>query len=238
MRVWPRFFVGEETQTSYHLLKVHLARGPSVLPAQAGLVSWEATLVTSNPSPIWIPGLRGSVTQTRFQPSNERESLKLMSMSPIALLSKSLLMVVALMTCLSGCITAIGPLHQIDTEVRPNDAERDLMSAFLGYGIPLVERNLDGRVRSGQFLPLQVWGDLAKERVICGASEETDPQMREEPDVIEIVATIRTRTQAGTRVDLDSSGWSESREGKRTRCRLTKRFSEEILAQVGSGRRW
>jgi hypothetical protein len=131
-----------------------------------------------------------------------------------------------------GCLGGFSQVYQEDTPLSPNDAERSLKSAFATFQIPVLERSPNGRVRSGTFDPQQVWGSLALDRVICGADESVDGKLHPVPDEFEIVATIRTRHQAGTRVDLDGFGHILSEEGKKISCRLRETFANSILAAM------
>ncbi len=145
----------------------------------------------------------------------------------------------ALLLLLGGCLGGLSRVYQEDTPLSPNDAERALERAFAEYQIPVVERNPNGRVRSGPFDPRQVWGGLAVERITCGADESADGRLRPTPEEFEIVATIRTRHQAGTRVDLDGYGNIRSEEGNKIPCRLTGAFANSILSAIpGSFRGW
>ena len=131
-----------------------------------------------------------------------------------------------------GCIGGFSQVYQEDTPLSPNDAERFLESAFATFQIPVLERSPNGRVRSGTFDPQQVWGSLALDRVFCGANDSVDGRLHPGPDEFEIVATIRTRHQAGTRVDLDGFGYILSDEGKKIHCHLKETFANSILAAM------
>ena len=138
-----------------------------------------------------------------------------------------------------GCLGSLSQVYQEDTPLNPNDAERSMESAFASFQIPVLERSPDGRVRSGTFDPERVWGSLALDRVSCGADESVDGRLHEVPDEFEIVATIRTRHQAGTRVDLDGFGHILSEEGKKIPCKLRENFAHSILAAMpGSLEGW
>ena len=145
---------------------------------------------------------------------------------------------VVLSSVLSGCLGGISPVRQIDTGLQPNNAERILERTFVRLQIPLAEKAMNGRVRSGSFDPQQVWGSLTASRVSCEAGQKGDARMAPEPYELEINATVRSRSRAGTRIDLDSFGWGRGPDGHPVRCFLKEGFAQEILAGVRSDDRW
>lgn len=130
-----------------------------------------------------------------------------------------------------GCLAGISPLFQEDTPLSANDAERALEMAFAQHQIPVLERSPDGRVRSGPFNPEEAWGGLAMDRITCGADQLADRRSYRLPEEFEVMARIRTRHQAGTRVDLDGHGQTHT-NGEKTPCTLTRSFASSILAAI------
>jgi hypothetical protein len=101
---------------------------------------------------------------------------------------------------------------------------------FAQYQIPLVERMLDGQVRSGDFMVEEVWdGATAAGRVSC----EGDSEGNALANVARIRMSVMLRASDG-RVVLTSEGRTmEVPEGGRSvRCRLSEPFVDEILTAV------
>jgi hypothetical protein len=124
------------------------------------------------------------------------------------------------------------PVFQQDTPLSANDAERAMERAFAQYQIPVLESLPNGMVRSGSFSPEEAWGGLAMDRIRCGADESGDPRSYRLPETFEVIARIRTRHQAGTRMDLDGHGKTLSDDGKSLPCTLTGSFAHAVLAAI------
>lgn len=132
----------------------------------------------------------------------------------------------------SSCISVVGPLRQKETSLLPAEAERQIQLIFAEFSIPVAERRLDSRVRSGKFNPMKVWGVMALERVQCGADPNADPKTAAEPYELEVVMTIRDSARGSTRVSLESYGRGRSPGGEEKRCSLTTSFQNLVLSAV------
>jgi hypothetical protein len=135
-----------------------------------------------------------------------------------------------LLVGLTACAGALSPVSQAKTILAPNDAERSVEHTFAAYGIPVVEHALDGRVRSGRFDPTATWGAQVADRVVCGP--DTEGELHARPTELEVIATIRTSMQQGTRVELESYGHGLNDQGAKVPCRLAPATADDILAAL------
>ena len=112
----------------------------------------------------------------------------------------------------------------------PSTVEAAGESAFARYQIPVLERSLDRRVRSGSFDVHRVWDpSTVAARVQCGADGYGDPAAGAEGD-IRLSVELRL---SPNRVALSSSGSQKAPEGEgERRCRLTDAFAEELLGAI------
>jgi hypothetical protein len=138
---------------------------------------------------------------------------------------------------LAGCVGSFSTLYQLGTDLSPNEAERRIELAFQSHQIPLLEKNPDGRVRSGRFDPDEVWGGTAEEKMVCGEPEENEERGRIEPTELEVLVTIHARGTAGTQLSIESYGKGRRANGEEVPCRLEPELSVAILASARASRR-
>ena len=75
---------------------------------------------------------------------------------------------------LVACAGSYSPVHQVTTYLPARDVEQRLEQAFASLGLPVVEHARDGRVRTGRFDPVAVWGGRTSGYVRCGRGGEDD----------------------------------------------------------------
>jgi hypothetical protein len=87
-------------------------------------------------------------------------------------------------------------------------------------------------VQSGPFDPYEAFGALMTDRVVCGSWPD-DPSASSVRGVrLEVIATIRSNRQAGTRVEIESYGRGRLEAGTELSCRLSSSAVEELLASI------
>lgn len=136
--------------------------------------------------------------------------------------------VVLLVTLSAGC-GSVSPSYKARSGLPPNDAERRVEQAFVAFGVPVVERTLDGRVRSGRFDPREVFAGQVAERVSCGAISDVGRLSSVHPFELEVLATIRSNAVNGTRIELESYGRGRDSRGKDVQCRLSSSAAAALL---------
>lgn len=134
----------------------------------------------------------------------------------------------ALALLLAGC-GSVGHVHQAPSALPPNDTERRVEQAFVSLGLPVYERRLDGRVRSGRFDPREVFAGRLDERVSCGATSDVGARTNVSPLELEVLATIRFNAARGTRIEVESYGRGRDPNGKEVRCRLSQSAAVALL---------
>lgn len=133
-----------------------------------------------------------------------------------------------LLAFLAGC-GSVSLVQRARSELSPNETERKVEVAFQYFGIPVAERTLDGRVRSGRFDPREVFAGQLRERVSCGATSDVGSLTAVRPFELEVLATIRSNAVNGTRIELESYGRGKDPNGKEVPCRLSSSAVAEIL---------
>ena len=133
-----------------------------------------------------------------------------------------------LLLFLGGC-GSLSLLHEARSGLPPNDTERRVEQTFQSFGIPIAEKTLDGRVRSGRFDPREVFAGQLHERVSCGAATDEGVLTEVRPFELEVLATIRSNRVNGTRVEIESYGKGWGPDGKEIPCQLSRSAVEAIL---------
>jgi len=129
---------------------------------------------------------------------------------------------------LVGC-GSLSLVHEAPSGLPPNETERKVEVAFQYFGIPVAEKTLDGRVRSGRFDPREVFAGQLHERVSCGATTEVGSLTAVRPFELEVLATIRSNRANGARVEVESYGKGLGPDGKEIPCQLSRSAVEAIL---------
>ncbi len=133
----------------------------------------------------------------------------------------------------TGCLGSFSQLHDSETPLEPNEAEVRIERAFSALGIPLLERNMDGRVRSGKFDPYLAFGARWPDRMSCNhlLGAGTDRDVR--PIRLEVIASIRSAR--GTRVQIESYGAARKADGEEISCRLSEEALQVLRQSVQRG---
>lgn len=139
-------------------------------------------------------------------------------------------------TLAAAACGSMSPTSQVLVPEPPNSVERRVEQAFATYGIPVTERAPDGRVHSGAFDPQSVWGAVSGERVSCGVEGMSGSGSQAVPFRLEVMATLRTNRQQGTRVVIESYGRGRRPDGSEVRCRLDPTVVEGLLGAVAGTR--
>jgi hypothetical protein len=122
----------------------------------------------------------------------------------------------------------------------PLTLERRGEGAFVQYLIPVSERVINYRVRSGPFRADEVWGPGVADRVACGGDQTANLLAHGMPVELHVEVRISPRS-TGTRVYLDSSGHTVpyDEDDPAVPCRLNAVFAEELLTVIaGPGERF
>ena len=129
---------------------------------------------------------------------------------------------------LIACAGRFSPVHQVETYLPAREAEQRLEQAFASLGLPVVERARDGRVRSGQFDPVAVWGGGASNYVVCGHGGDDDPAAH---DIrLEVIGLLRERASRSVRVEIESYGAGRNDKGAEIPCRLSESGVDALLS--------
>lgn len=133
---------------------------------------------------------------------------------------------------LCGCAGSLSRVERMDTPVRPNEAEEIMEKSFRAMGIPILETNPNGWVRSGLFDPSTVFGAGWASRVTCNFGLENEAKSGARPTQLEVNASIRSNRESGTRIEIDSYGRGVTDDGKEVRCNLSHDAVEILMAAV------
>ena len=140
--------------------------------------------------------------------------------------------VATFVTCSLGLVACAGtfsPVRQVETYLPAGEAERRLEEAFTYLGLPVVERARDGRVRSGRFDPVAVWG-AASGYVLCGRGGDDDLGAREVR--LEVIGSIRESVSSPARVEIESYGTGRNDKGEEIPCRLDDSGVDVLLSSI------
>lgn len=131
---------------------------------------------------------------------------------------------------LLGCAGAFSPVHQVTTYLQAREAEQRLEEAFASLGLPVVEHARDGRVRSGTFDPVSIWGANSTEYVLCGRGGDDDLGAQ---DVrLEVMGSIRESPRRPVRVEIESYGTGRNDKGEEIPCRLDDSGVDALLSSI------
>jgi hypothetical protein len=105
-----------------------------------------------------------------------------------------------------------------------------LEQAFASLGLPVVEHARDGRVRTGRFDPVGVWGGGASGHVLCGRGGEDD--LGAQDISLEVIGVIRESANRPVRVEIESYGAARNDRGQEIPCRLDDSEVDALLSSI------
>ena len=131
---------------------------------------------------------------------------------------------------LVACAGRFSPVHQVKTYLPAREAEQRLEQAFTSLGLPVAERAIDGRVRSGQFDPVAIGGGRASGYVLCGRGGDDD--LGAQNIRLEVIGLIRESVSSPVRVEIESYGTGRNDKGQEIPCRLDESGVEALLSSI------
>jgi hypothetical protein len=92
-------------------------------------------------------------------------------------------------------------------------------------------------VRSGEFDPYLAFGSSWADRISCGNYLAEGPDEGVRPVRLEVLVTIRSSGQRGTRVETESYGVARGPDGEEVGCRLSDEAQATLRDAVAQGPR-